>query len=205
MAQYKLTYFNGVGLAESIRLLFVYGGIPFEDDRIEVENWPKLKSSMPFGQVPLLEDKKTGKKVNQSLAINRFVAKLVKLAGNNDWEDLEIDAVADTINDLRIKIMGVIQEKDAALKATKEETLFKETIPYYLERLDKIAKENKGHLAAGRLTWADFYLTCILYPWEKFLKKDIIANYPNLVAIRNNVNNIPSVKKWIEARPDTPF
>lgn len=54
---------------------------------------------MPFGQVPVLEI--DGKKVHQSIAICRYLAKQVKLAGDNDWENLEIDAIVDTVNDLR--------------------------------------------------------------------------------------------------------
>jgi glutathione S-transferase len=43
-----------------------------------------------------------GKQVGQSLSIARYVANLVKLAGKDTWENLEIDAVVDTINDLRL-------------------------------------------------------------------------------------------------------
>ena len=43
-----------------------------------------------------------GKQVGQSRAIARYLAKKVKLAGNDDWENLEIDAIVDTINDLRL-------------------------------------------------------------------------------------------------------
>lgn len=96
---YKLTYFDVKALAEVTRLLFSYGGIEFEDNRFQKENWPELKPSMPFGQVPVLEH--NGKVAHQSLAIARYVAKQVKLVGNNDWEDLEIDSIVDTINDFR--------------------------------------------------------------------------------------------------------
>lgn len=97
---YKFTYFDIKALAEVTRLLFSYGGIEFEDNRIQRENWPALKPSMPFGQMPILEH--NGKVVNQSIAIARYVAKQVKLVGNNDWEDLEIDSIVDTINDFRM-------------------------------------------------------------------------------------------------------
>lgn len=54
---------------------------------------------MPFGQVPVLEH--NGKMAHQSLAIARYFARKVKLVGNDDWEALEIDAIVDTVNDLR--------------------------------------------------------------------------------------------------------
>lgn len=53
----------------------------------------------PFGQMPVLEV--DGKKINQSTAICRYLAKQHGLVGANDWEDLEIDATVDTIHDLR--------------------------------------------------------------------------------------------------------
>ena len=54
---------------------------------------------MPFGQLPIFEH--NGKVAHQSLAICRYLAKQVKLTGKDDWEDLEIDAAVDTINDFR--------------------------------------------------------------------------------------------------------
>lgn len=53
----------------------------------------------PFGQLPLLEV--DGKVAFQSLAICRYLAKLMKLTGKDDWEDLEIDSIVDAISDLR--------------------------------------------------------------------------------------------------------
>lgn len=52
---------------------------------------------MPLGQVPVLEV--DGQQVHQSIAIARYVAKKVGLAGQNDWESLLIDVVVDTISD----------------------------------------------------------------------------------------------------------
>lgn len=46
MPVYKLTYFNLRAKGETIRLLFSYGNIPFEDVRIDREKeWPNIKSS----------------------------------------------------------------------------------------------------------------------------------------------------------------
>lgn len=55
---------------------------------------------MPMGQMPVLEV--DGKRAHQHLAMTRYLAKQVGLNGANDWEDLEIDTVVDTINDFRL-------------------------------------------------------------------------------------------------------
>lgn len=54
---------------------------------------------MPFGQVPVLEVNE--KMAHQHIAIARYLAKQVQLVGKDDWENLEIDAIVDTINDFR--------------------------------------------------------------------------------------------------------
>jgi len=45
MPSYKLIYFHLTGLAEPIRLLLSYAGIEFVDERIDKNDWPKLKPS----------------------------------------------------------------------------------------------------------------------------------------------------------------
>ena len=45
MSSYKLTYFNGGGRAETIRLIFHVAGQKFEDDRFPPSEWPERKPS----------------------------------------------------------------------------------------------------------------------------------------------------------------
>lgn len=103
---YKVSYFPITALGEPIRFLLSYGGVEFEDERIEKEKWPAVKPNMPFGQMPVLEH--NGKMAHQSTAISRYLGKQFKLVGKDDWEDLEIDAAVDTINDLRASEYQVI-------------------------------------------------------------------------------------------------
>lgn len=125
----------------------------------------------PFGQVPVLE--MNGKQIGQSVAICRYLGTNLKLAGKNAWESMEIDSIVDTIVDLRMSIsiiisgkyyclisyllyaeivMAAFYETDEKVKAEKMKTLCDETIPCYLGKLEKIAKENNGHLALGKVS-----------------------------------------------------
>lgn len=61
-----------------------------------------------MGQLPVLEYE--GKVTHQSIPICRFVAKKVGLTGADDFEDLEIDSVVETINDLRASKLQLINE-----------------------------------------------------------------------------------------------
>nr|WCC58243.1 glutathione S-transferase [Pharsalia antennata] len=200
---YKLTYFDVKALGEPIRFLLSYGGVEFEDNRIQRESWPILKPSTPFGQLPILEHK--GKTAYQSIAICRYLAKQVKLVGKDDWEDLEIDATVDTINDLRIKIALYYFEPDEKVKLTRAAPLFDEAIPFYLEKLDDQAKKNKGYFVNGRLTWADLFFVSLLDYMSLLTKKDLIANSPNLQIVNENVLKIPNIKAWVDKRPRTKY
>ncbi|XP_018334295.1 glutathione S-transferase-like [Agrilus planipennis] len=193
--QYKLTYFNLKGLGEPLRFLLKYGNLDFEDIRYELKDWPQIKDKQPFGQLPTLEH--NGKVAVQSIAIARYLAKQVKLTGANDWEDLEIDSVIDTITDLRAKIISN-HENEEAMKQVR-----KESIPFYLNRLETIAKNNKGHLAVGKLTWADVYFAGALDFINARAGVNIIEKYPNLQKVVDTVLTIPQIKKWVATRPKT--
>ncbi|XP_015183848.1 PREDICTED: glutathione S-transferase-like [Polistes dominula] len=203
MPSYKLTYFAGKGLAESIRFIFSYAGVEFEDDTFDSNDWlTKIKPTTPFGLVPVLEV--DGKKVSQSVAISRYLAKQFKLTGKDDWQDLEIDATVDTIHDLRAKIGAYFYENNDEAKAAKLEVA-KETVSYILERLDAQVKKNGGYFVGGALTWADLTFVALLYYLNYMMKSNIIEKYDNLTALQDKVLNHPNIKKWIEKRPKSEF
>jgi len=198
---FTLFYFNVKALAEPIRFLFAYGAQEYEDVRVTRDEWPALKPTMPMGQMPVLEV--DGHRVHQSISMARYVAKRVGLGGTNDWENLIIDTAVDTVNDFRLKIAVVSYEPDDEVKEKKNITLTTEVIPFYLEKLDAIAQDNGGHLALGRLTWADIYFAGILDYLNYLTKTDLIEKHPNLKRVVDQVNNLDQIKAWLEKRPQT--
>ncbi|XP_062560800.1 glutathione S-transferase-like [Armigeres subalbatus] len=201
MPEYKLSYFNVKALGEPLRLLMSYGNLPFEDIRIEFEDWPTVKPTTPMGQMPVLSV--DGKQVHQSLAMARYLANQVGLAGANDWENLTIDIVVDTINDFRLKIVAAYYDPDENGKEKKFAIIKKEVIPFYLEKLEEIARDNNGYLANGKLTWADLYFVGLLDYLNHLANTDLIVDQPNLQKVVKNVTSIESIKNWIDKRPQT--
>lgn len=61
------------------------------------------------------------------------------------------------------EVAGAAREPDEALKATKMEELKNETIPFYLGKLDAIAKENNGYLALGQVKRETYYCSDNLF------------------------------------------
>lgn len=51
------------------------------------------------------------------------------------------------------EIGSAAYETDEQVKEKKWEQVNKESIPFYLEKLDNVAKENNGHFALGRVSY----------------------------------------------------
>lgn len=103
MSVYRLHYFNWRGRAELARYLFAIAEQEYEDVRFDrVTEWPLIKPTMPFGQVPVLEIKEGDKStfISQSIAIARFLARKFKLDGNSELEKAQVDMVAEQLTDV---------------------------------------------------------------------------------------------------------
>lgn len=123
---FELVYFNGKGLAEVTRLMFVATGTAWTDTRFPISKnadgtWLRpefeaAQASFPMGQVPVL--KTGGATLCQSKAIERFVASALKLNGASAVEAAHIDAVGELLTDVRTKINAAKDDagKDSAIE-----------------------------------------------------------------------------------------
>ncbi|CAG9820849.1 unnamed protein product [Phaedon cochleariae] len=200
MPEFKLHYFDFTGRAEPIRMILSYGGIKFEDIRVGHEDFVKMKPTLPLGQLPVLEI--DGKMIPQSTAISRYLATLTKLDGNDAKENLRIDVATDTLLDLQQKLYDFAFEKDEEKKKTLEPVLANETVPFFLKKFDEKAGENGGFIAIKRISWADISFICVYESMRNILKKDMLADYPNLIKTKNNILAVPNLREYIKSRPE---
>ncbi|GLG94924.1 Glutathione S-transferase [Gryllus bimaculatus] len=141
---------------------------------------------VPFGKIPTLEV--DGKTAHQSISICRFLGREFGLAGENNWEGLQIDAVVDTIQDLRI----------VGSEEARKTTLDRQTST---ER----NKSRKNKWIRFYLSWEDLYFAAITEFLKGGLEVDFISQYPNLKVLAEKVWNLPRIKAWREKRPKTQF
>lgn len=206
MSQYKLTYFNGRGRAEIVRLVFAAAGVEYEDVRIEKEQWPALKPSTPFGQVPVFEV--DGVKLCQSNAIARLLARRFNLAGKTDLDQARADMLIDCYEDTVKPILAFFFEQDETKKAAAQKKFLEEQLPVSLASLEKLLTENNGgngYFVGDGLTWADLGLL-VTDGWLKLAGAgEQIGKYPKLSALLERVKNLPKIAAWLAKRPETPF
>jgi glutathione S-transferase len=200
MAKLKLTYFDfDGGRGEPARLALFIAGVPFEDKRIGVKDWPTFRDKTPFLAMPIFEV--DGKAVTQSNSINRYVGKLTGLYPKDEWQVFLCDEVMDACEDIGTRIGSTINLSDAAKKAAREE-LCAERIPRYLAQLQARLQAAGGeYFADGRLTVADlkvFNLTRWLRSGAlDYIPKDIVDSFaPPLVKHFERVASHPKIADY---------
>ncbi|CAJ0574712.1 unnamed protein product, partial [Mesorhabditis spiculigera] len=206
MVHYKLTYFFFNGLGEPIRQIFALAGVDFEDHRVQREEWPALKESTPFGKMPVLEV--DGKKLPQSKAIARYLGRKFGFAGNGEWEQAQVDAWADQINDYMTSVDPFFRYKagfaEGDADAEFNDVVVKARDTFFPLVVKQLKEAGSGYLVGNKVSWADLFLN---YHVETFLgfRPDYIDKYPEIAAHLKKVRDIPELKKWVSQRPSAPF
>ncbi|XP_019644617.1 PREDICTED: hematopoietic prostaglandin D synthase-like [Branchiostoma belcheri] len=204
MPAYKLTYFNGRGTAEIVRLVFAAAGIEYEDVRIEKpeEQWPEFKPKTPMGQVPILEV--DGTMLCQSNSIARYVAKVAGLAGKTPLDQARVDMIMDGMEDVGKKGNATHWEKDEEKKAEKKKEYEETFLPQFYTCLNKLVGDS-GHFVGNELTLADitFFNTTDLV--GRYFKLPSMDQFSGLKKVMDHVTSNPGIAKWLKERPETPF
>jgi glutathione S-transferase len=203
---YKLTYFNGRGRAEIIRLVLVTAGVPFEDNRIDRNEFAAKKSSLPFGQIPLFEFGDV--KMSQSLSIARFLARKYNLAGKTDLDQARADMVVDCIEDAW-KPVPAFNHLEQVKKEELKKKYIEEQLPAFLDKLEALLVSNNGgdgYFVGDSLTWADLYLVRANGALELTVGlQSPLSKHPKLNALYQRILSHPNIGPYMAKLPKTEF
>ncbi|KAI6214492.1 Glutathione S-transferase-1 [Aphelenchoides besseyi] len=205
MPHYKLHYFEIRSRGEPIRLMFTYRGVPFEDHKIRVNEWPSKKSSYPNGILPLLEV--DGVQVNQSMAIYRYLSKQLDLNGKTDLEAAQIDSSAELFRDFVESIKEYFQNalKESPAKERLRKEQFLPAIATYLPQLEEIIRSSgSGFFAKSGLTWVDFYVSESIRT-IKGIEGEALKSYPLILNHNSKFYEMPELKAYLDKRGPVPY
>lgn len=200
MSQLKITYFDfHGGRAEPARLAMHIGGIAFEDHRFAFADFPAVRKSTPFGQVPVLHI--DGVLVTQSDAITRYVGKLTGLYPTDAYQALLCDEVLGAVEDINIKLTATFGLTGDALKDART-ALVSGALTTYLQWLQAQLLAHGGlYFADQRLTVADLkvfaYVNGLMSGRLDHVPSDLVEKVaPALLAHRQRVADTPAIAQY---------
>jgi len=201
----KLYFFAGRGRAELLRLLLTYSGTKYEDIQISLEQWPAMKEKMPTGVMPVLEV--DGKKLCQSTAIARYLARECGLTGKNSWDMARADMIVEGIYDMWGQLKVVYLPKLDGDKKTADEKwaqMVDTIVKPFLDTNTRFLNENGGQFFVGdSLTYADIAIAEFMSVLEDCFCQSILDNYPQLKAFKEKIFSLPKLKEYVSQRPAT--
>ena len=197
--------------AEVTRLSLYIGDIPFDDYRIEGNDYDKFKKTgelpnkkiAPFKQLPVLDI--DGKIFAQTGAIARFCGKLSGLyPKNDDYKAALIDQIIEGAQDINYLVTLSGRDKDPERKKIARDILATRHLPKWFQFLENLLKQNTKsvYFIDNNLTIADLAIWRLL-GWLKSgmldgVPKTILDNYENLNKLREEIYKNPKVIKWMD-------
>lgn len=204
MTNYQLMYFDGRGRAELARWLFAAAGQEYVDTRLKKEEWPQIKPTTPFGQLPVLivDD---NFKLAQSLAIGRFLAKRFGFMGKDEYEEAQCNMVTECTEDMLQALIKTLFGDDASKAAAKEKWQGSQQAEF-LDKFEKLLQANNngdGFFVGDKITMADM---CFCITTDYIASAVDWGKYPKLAALRDRVEkDNKQIAEWIAKRPVTQF
>ncbi|ODN01723.1 Glutathione S-transferase 3 [Orchesella cincta] len=217
--KYKLTYFNIRGLAEPIRWMFRLRNVDFEDERINLDQWPEERQrfTKQVGQLPiLLIDDKI--ELTQVHTVMRYVARELGFNGESELEEARADEAVELVYDLRLCAVAhkdcyttvnpdivshtifrdFRNEKSISKKVLMRKRLLEYTFPLYFSKFAQFLEDSGGEYLAGpNMTYADLAVANFLDVCEDNINPDILNDFPTLKALKEEIFEIPEVAEWV--------
>jgi len=198
MTNYKLTYFDApVSRGEECRLALHLAGLPFEDERLNRDQWAARKESTPFGALPVLTV--DGRQLAQSNAILRFIGSQHGLHPAEPFEAALHESVLCAVEDLRTRMQPIIRIKDEAEKKRARQ----EAASGYLQEWGAAIERQIGagpFLAGAKACVADLKLFVAAGTYLKgsidYIPADVFRAFPKLLRLIEAVKQHPRVVEW---------
>merc|ERR1712232_145282 len=187
-----LTYFDIRGRAEPSRLTLEYVGANYTDKRVTFEEWPELKKTLPFGQIPYYQDEDVS--IPQSIAILRHLGRKHNLYGSNNVEAAQIDVVIDAAGDFGLGIFKSADEKFHS----GDKSAAKQVFVQWLDNFEGLLKDN-DFFVGNSVPIADFAVFNLLDNFAKPMFKDVLEEHKKIEAFRQRIAALPKIADYLSS------
>lgn len=207
MGKPRVVYFPIRARAEPARLCLELAGVEYENQFVEFADWPKVKPTLPFKQVPVYyDDKFSDSPLAQSNTIARYIARQHGLYGSDPATDAQIDQVVDAFEDLLKATTKVLFANKDDWKEENFKQLIADLTPH-LENLEALLQRNKDSdfWVGNSVSLADVAAFAYLDNWINVISAETLSKFPALAAFRTKFRGLEKVAAYISSdrRPKT--
>jgi glutathione S-transferase len=167
-----------------------------------MSEWPTLKPTLPFEQLPTYEE--NGLFILHSHAIYRHLARVHNLYGKNEHDRVRCDVVEETFVDAQANVGGFYWRPDFA---EKRDEYAATTLPDLLSRLQRLFEHNNngsGFWVGDDLTYVDFCAWHLL-DYVRPFSQQTLDRFEKLNAFKKRIEARPRIAAYLksERRPKT--
>lgn len=204
MADITLHYFPLYGRGETVRMLLHYHGVQFNDHRVQVQDWPGLKTAgfSEFGQLPVLEI--DGKRLVQSKAILRYIAEKYGYYPTHPRDIYFVESLSDFKEDVVNDILPPMFKGETEAM----EKWYQESAPAVLQKIERrlVANEGGNKFFVGKsLSMADFQIFELIY--DAFIIRNrgnlVQTHAPRVYDFIQRALTSPRLKAYVDSRPSS--
>ena len=195
----KLTYFDSpMSRGEEVRLALNIAGVDFEDNRIKRDDWPAMKPSTPYGQLPLLEIDGHAP-LAQTNAILVLIGRRHGMHPADDFEAARHEGMMAHVEDLRATMSPTIRMVDPERK-TAREALVADYMPAWGRRAEGNIAGAGPFFAGAKPSVVDVKLYMAVRWFSggnvDYIPATIFSGFPKLMGVYEAVREHPAVKAW---------
>ncbi|XP_060629233.1 glutathione S-transferase Mu 1-like [Anolis sagrei] len=196
-----LGYWDIRGLAHAIRLLLEYTETPFEDKQygpgeapdFDRGQWTSVKEKLglDFPNLPYLIDGE--RKITQSNAILRYLARKHKMCGETEEEIIRADILENQLMDFRLRHGGICYSPD--FESLKPE--FLEELPGKLKQFSQFLG-NRKWFVGNKITYVDFLAYDVLDVHRTFEPK-CLDQFQNLKDFMDRFEALEKISAYMKS------
>jgi glutathione S-transferase len=191
-----ITYFPIRGRAEPIRLLLEDLGLAYRNDAIDIKQWRKIKSEMPFGKVPLYREGKL--EIAESHAIMRYLARRHGLYGADESERMRCDVVQEVLHDAIEQFAELMWNPEFA--QVRDGFIAKRLRPV-LANLQRYLQDNGGdgsYWIGGGNTFID-YIGYVWLDMVRALAAELLQEFDHMGKLYHEFGQRPRIRAYLDS------